>query len=529
MDDEWSDRQLEMLNAICEVADELEKTPTQKDMVDRGYTTWYRQFESWNTALEAAGFTVNRRRKKTSKEELITELKSLANRLGRTPIGDDMREHGQFSVNIYENRFGSWNNALDAADFNPTLRRDIPEDELIDEIQSLADSLGRTPTLKDLNEHGRFSPDPYRNRFGSWNAALLKASVSTNHRVNISKNELLTALQSLADQLGRTPVSDDMDEYGQFSTNVYERRFGSWNDALEKAGLTPVRIRNISDDELLSNLQSLADKLERTPTIYDMRDYGRFSEPTYSDRFGSWNDALDAAGFNPTLRRDIPEGELIGEIQSLADQLGRAPTRIDMIKEGKFSVEPYLHRFGSWNDSLRESGFLPNIRFDVSEEKLISELQSLADELERQPVISDLQENDLASAPTYANQFGSWIDAREAAGFDRHISGKDHPNWKGGYEGYYGPNWNSQRNKTLVRDDYTCRVCGITRTEHLAKYGRSLDVHHIVSMLTFYRQADCVAAEVDFESANDLSNLVALCIPCHNKWEGSPVVPNCNK
>jgi len=76
--------------------------------------------------------------------------------------------------------------------------------------------------------------------------------------------------------------------------------------------------------------------------------------------------------------------------------------------------------------------------------------------------------------------------------------------WKGGYEGYYGPNWITQREKTLRRDDYTCQVCG--RRDEADPV-----VHHIVPFRNFGLE--------NFEEANSLGNLVTLCKSCHTRIE----------
>jgi 5-methylcytosine-specific restriction endonuclease McrA len=84
------------------------------------------------------------------------------------------------------------------------------------------------------------------------------------------------------------------------------------------------------------------------------------------------------------------------------------------------------------------------------------------------------------------------------------FSGENNGAWNGGDISYYGPNWYSQRRKARKRDNYTCQDCGIIEQE----YGRELSIHHIVPFRNF---------KGDWERANELSNLVSLCEPCHRK------------
>lgn len=88
--------------------------------------------------------------------------------------------------------------------------------------------------------------------------------------------------------------------------------------------------------------------------------------------------------------------------------------------------------------------------------------------------------------------------------------GDKNPAWRGGKVHYYGPNWNQARIRVLDRDDEECKGCGMTRDDHYKNHGRDLEIHHITPLREF---------DGDFEAANDINNLVTLCIQCHAKAE----------
>lgn len=182
----------------------------------------------------------------------------------------------------------------------------IPDDELVTELQRLADKLGTTPKVQDMRDHGAFTAKTYQTRFGSWPDALAAAGFEPNKRgpAKIPDDVLIGELQRLADELGTTPTKTDMRYHGEFSTNVYQDQFGSWNNAIMAAGL-PVNSQQpaeLSDEALVAELQRLADELGATPKMIDMRDRGKFSPTTYHTRFGSWNAALKSAGLSPNKR-----------------------------------------------------------------------------------------------------------------------------------------------------------------------------------------------------------------------------------
>lgn len=83
--------------------------------------------------------------------------------------------------------------------------------------------------------------------------------------------------------------------------------------------------------------------------------------------------------------------------------------------------------------------------------------------------------------------------------------------WKGGEDDYYGPNWKIQRDLARKRDK-VCQCCGATPED----VGQELDVHHIIPRRQF---------NGDYVKANDLSNLITLCHPCHMlaEWRGVEV------
>jgi len=69
----------------------------------------------------------------------------------------------------------------------------------------------------------------------------------------------------------------------------------------------------------------------------------------------------------------------------------------------------------------------------------------------------------------------------------------------------YGPGWTQLRDRVRARDAYRCQACGILES------GRAHDVHHKVPFRLF----------TSAEHANQLGNLVTLCMNCHKKAEAA--------
>lgn len=409
-----------LLAELQDLAAELSKTPSQRDMTQRGGAsakTYQKKFGSWNKALREAGLEVNKEQN-IAKSDLIDELLRLADELERTPTSRDMAENGKYASSNYTNKFDSWNDAVREAGLDPTRYRDIPRQKLLSELERLTEELGHTPTAPEMTQHGCFSQNAYWREFGSWNSALKEANIGINREKNISESDLVNELHRLGEELGQTPSAADMDNEGRFSVGTYERQFGSWNEAIKEAGLDLNNRSDIPKLELLNAIQRLADEMGQTPTAVDMEQEGEFGWATYKSTFGSWNTAVRMAGLKPNVRNDIAELDLIKELQRLEDELGHVPGRREMDRDGQFDSTTYMSTFGTWNDALQEAGLTPNAYWDIPESELLEELQRLAEVLDRTPIRDEMESQGKFSYSVYAQRFGSWNDALVEAGLD---------------------------------------------------------------------------------------------------------------
>lgn len=108
--------------------------------------------------------------------------------------------------------------------------------------------------------------------------------------------ELLADLKRVAEMLGASTVSmPKYREYGQYDDSNVARRFGTWNDALLKAGLTVSNEVNISDDRLFENIFTLWQHYGRQPRRSELaKPPSTVSQSPYNRRFGSYTAALEA-------------------------------------------------------------------------------------------------------------------------------------------------------------------------------------------------------------------------------------------
>jgi len=112
--------------------------------------------------------------------------------------------------------------------------------------------------------------------------------------------------------------------------------------------------RNIRDDELLADLRRVASEGRGghlTWVLY-LR-HGRYGAETVRKRFGSWNAALESAGLQVGKRWRVPDAALFENLAELWVRLGRQPRRHDLAGAGsRFSSSLYEQRFGTWRRAL---------------------------------------------------------------------------------------------------------------------------------------------------------------------------------
>lgn len=420
-----------LIEDLQELSEELGRTARARDMDERGKhsaSMYQRRFGSWSAAKEAAELPPSEIQKRISDEELLSELQRVADNLGRTPKLSDLDEYGKYSRGPYQVRFGSWNEALEAANLDLNRPTDIPKSDLIAELTRLADELGRTPTREDMTTSGKYGASTCQRTFGSWTAAIEVAGLPPAEMGNrYSDEELLNELRRLADaHRGKPPTTEEMNKEGRYSHRIYNIRFGSWRAALEAAGLElPLRYEEVSEADLIDDIQHVGTLVGGTPRFADIKELGEYQPDWYRRAFGTWNNAVEAAGFEPNVQRNVDPEEMLAELNRLGGELGRTPRQVDMAKEGRFSPSTYQDQFGSWNNALREAGLQPTKRQGIDEDDLLSELNRLSNELGRSPTTGDMDELGEFSTPPYFDRFGSWYAALEAAGLEAPLRFED--------------------------------------------------------------------------------------------------------
>lgn len=258
------------------------------------------EFEGWNAALQDAGFDVEYSPYTLDEADLLADLHRVADIIGHPPKTEEQKAHGEYPTKAYYSRFDTWWEVLDAAGFDPSSApRPVPADALRTELKRVADKIGYPPRKADIEKHARYSYNTVRRHYGSLEDALVEAGLDPEDRPSsreIPREELLEEIRRLASELDHPPTLKEYREHGDHSATTYFNRFGSWRAAVEEAGFEPTQPQTeIPEEELLAELRRVRDVLGEEPTDSQMNDEGKYWVSTYKNHFGSWAAAKQAA------------------------------------------------------------------------------------------------------------------------------------------------------------------------------------------------------------------------------------------
>jgi len=182
--------------------------------------------------------------------------------------------------------------------------------------------------------------------------------------------------------------------------------------------------REYTRAEILDHIQRLADGDEPpTAEVFRHDDTAPSLDAVYT-RFGGWNEAVKATGFEPrrycsTRRRFWSDAEILQHIQRLADG-DTPPTRDELDDDDAApSGATVARHFGGWNEAVKAAGLdsrsCPAPGNKYSRDELIDWLVAYRCEFGRWPSGDVLADWPGPSEVPFRRVFGGVPEAREAA------------------------------------------------------------------------------------------------------------------
>lgn len=115
------------------------------------------------------------------------------------------------------------------------------KETLIEALKSFADEIDSVPTVRGMRNEGPYSPHYYKEEFGSWHDALRAADIQPIHGVypDVTREQLLEELKKVDEVTDRPPRRREVEEHGDYPYVLYDEEFESFVRALEEAGIDP--------------------------------------------------------------------------------------------------------------------------------------------------------------------------------------------------------------------------------------------------------------------------------------------------
>jgi len=268
-------------------------------------------FGSWNAGLRVAGLAPNSEPDKWTETSVLEALRRLERQLGRQPTSSDLTRPppGYPNVAVIRRKLGSWGAACWKLGWHAEQRVISSDEQMLEALRTAADELGAEFAHEEYKAistaRGWPSANAITARFGSWNRAREMAGLPVVRPLQRgwTREQLIRALRAAARRLGGTPMARDWNRLAAdlawpHSATVARRLgAGSWERAIEEAGLTPRRSAWTAE-QMTALIRADAYRRGRPPREHEWktRDPSRPSSHQVKALFGSWNAALIEAG-----------------------------------------------------------------------------------------------------------------------------------------------------------------------------------------------------------------------------------------
>lgn len=312
----------------------------------------------------------------STKEEMCAAIVKVASIIGHRPVMSEYRKHctdDMPDADTIRRHFGGWLEAVEAAGLNPNHKRTMTrrtDAELVEDLVKVARKLGYAPDQNDYDayrEPGMASSVTYGRRFGSWPLALERARLQYVERT-FTKEEVIDAIVCVEQILGRAFTQKEYNANRSPDmpcASTIKLHLGDWKAAMKAAGHD--RLENFyryTDDQMIEILQDMAEMLGHTPNVIEYQDLKPENAPhwsaTISVRFGSWDNAVKAAGL-PPVNHGYTNEEMLAKLKNVADRAGCKLSQSIYLAyrvKGEPTVKSFQDRFGSWNKALELAGLL---------------------------------------------------------------------------------------------------------------------------------------------------------------------------
>jgi len=455
------------------------------------------RFGSWGKALEYCGLSVYRYTKlDLNKEWAVSDYKKLKKKLGRVPLQEEIEKYTSYSFESFvrdglglSGYKGFMRKVIGSEDYNNykvnnrvipfgkeeavkrylevkksgkkcddkllyairkyfggvrqlqeelgkdfSVHNKVPKQELINRFEEVRGSIGRTPTIDDMKNHG-YSYGPYKRVWDGWVDFLKSRGLKPNHSNRKRKkprdfNEYVKEYYRIKNKLGKVPTFEELKKESNLSighkrNSVFYDYGNGYISFLKKIGEKP-NIKYYTKDDIINLYYKKKKELGRIPFCKELG----ISSCVINRKYGSYGNFLYELGEvdNKNTRKllKIRNKDIIKDFKSVVKKLGKVPTATEYNSFGKHRNTLINKRFGAYEDFLRQLGYDPKSAYHRDEhknhfltnEEMFKEYGRVKKILGRTPVCTDFcykGKIPVFSEKLIRNRFAGFVDFRNRA------------------------------------------------------------------------------------------------------------------
>jgi hypothetical protein len=232
------------------------------------------------------------------------------------------------------------------------------KEDVIKEIKYVRDKIGKMPTKLEFDQHTRnVKSNTIAHNFG-WKK-LLKELGYDYARIKITKEDIRFAYKKAKQILKRTPTKKEVGIHGRFAGTMVNHVFGDYKTLCHEFGDKP-HYNVVDKEDMKERYEKLKETLGRIPTRQEMSYNMRMEK-----KCGKWCDFIKDMGDTP-VRDTYSKKKLINILKNFHTMTGKIPDSTDIIKPNS---KVFQNEFGSWNNALQEAGFEVNQRTYIADDK----------------------------------------------------------------------------------------------------------------------------------------------------------------
>jgi hypothetical protein len=218
---------------------------------------------------------------------------------------------------------------------------------------------------------------------------------------------------------------------GRISSSAIGRRFGSWSEAIRRAGLLDA-LPKYSDAAIVDDLRRVSNLFPEE--LFTNRFYlthgGRYSRSIFKRRFGGWREALDAAEIGnrfvgrPTTERmrsqpgrAMSDEKILDNIRDVSAHLGKASlSGADIEENSEITRDMMKRRFGSVSAALKRAS-VEQVSYGrrYTEDEVFENLLNVWTHYGRPPAALEMDRPpSKVGQGAYIRRYGGWRKALKA-------------------------------------------------------------------------------------------------------------------